>query len=347
VKSVSLIVSLSLAFSGAAFAQQSTGIRGSTTGDAQATATADKEGANVGSNAAGAASATTDHASASIDQGAELNATLTKPVDARNAKPGDEVTAAVTEDIKSSGQVAIKKGSKLVGHVTTARPLSGEKKSAEGGAGSQLGIVFDRAVLKDGTAVPINATVHALAAAESSVSMGMSDTNAGIAGAGSASGSARSSGGGLVGGVAGGASGAIGGVTGRTGAIANGAMSGSSAALSRSAGAVGGLNAAGRLTSGSKGTFGLKGIDVSPATSTDAKGSILSSSTQNVRLDRGTRMLLVNGGAGGASTIETSKEAASSTSATAAGAASVTGSQSRETAPADSAPAARKPVDRR
>lgn len=346
-KSVSLIVSLSLAFSGAALAQQSTGIQGSAAGDAQTTATADKEGANVSSRAAGAASATTDHASASIGQGTELNATLTRPVDARNAKPGDEVTATVSEDIKSSGQVLIKKGSKLVGHVTTARPLSGEKnsgekKSAEVGAGSQLGIVFDRAVLKDGTSVPINATVHALAAAESSASMGMSDANAGIAGAGSA----RSSGGGLVGGVAGGASGAIGGVAGRTGTIANGTVSGSGAALSRSAGAVGGLNAAGRLTSGSKGTFGLKGIDVSPATSADAKGSILSSSTQNVRLDRGTRMLLVNGGAKGASTIETSK-ATSSASATAAGAASVTGSQSRETTSSDSAPPAREPVDRR
>lgn len=338
-KSLSLIVSLSLV-SGAALAQQSIGIQGSGAGGAQTTATADKEGANVNSSAAGAATA--DHASASIGQGTELNATLTKPVDARNAKPGDEVTATVSEDIKSNGQVIVKKGSKLVGHVTTARPLSGEKKSAEGGADSQLGIVFDRAVLKDGTSVPINATVHALAAAESSASMGMSDANAGIAGAGSAAGSARSSGGGLVGGVAGGASGAIGGVTGRTGA-----MSGSSTALSRSAGAVGGLNAAGRLTSGSKGTFGLKGINVSPATSTDAKGSILNSSTQNVRLDRGTRMLLVSGGAAGASTIETSKATSSASATTAGAAASVTGSQSRETASSESAPPAREPVDRR
>jgi hypothetical protein len=342
VRSVSLIVSLSLAFSAAALAQQSTGIQGSAAGDAKTTATADKEGANVSSSAAGAASATTDHASASIGHGTELNATLTKPVDARKAKPGDEVTATVSEDIKSSGQVLIKKGSKLTGHVTTVRPLGGGKKSAESGAGSRLGIVFDRAVLKDGTSVPINATVQALAAAESSASMGMSDANAGIAGAGSA----RSSGGGLVGGVAGGASGAIGGVAGHTGAVANGTVSGSSAALNRSAGAVGGLNAAGRLTSGSKGTFGLQGIDVSPATSADAKGSILSSSTQNVRLDRGTRMLLVNGGAAGASTIETSK-AASSASAATAGAASVTSSQSRETASSKSARPDGEPVDHR
>jgi hypothetical protein len=346
VKSASLIVYLSLALGGAAMAQQSTGIQGSAAGDARATATADKEGANVSSGAAGAASATTDHAAASIGQGAELNATLSKPVDARNAKPGDEITATVSEDIKSNGRVLIKKGSKLVGHVTTARPLSSEKTSAEGAGGSQLGILFDRAVLKDGTSVPINATVQALAAAESSASMGMSDANAGLAGAGSVAGSARSSGGGLVGGVAGSASGAIGGVTGRTGAFANGTVSGSNAMLSRSAGAVGGLNAAGRLTSGSKGTFGLKGIEVAPATSADAKGSILTSATHNVRLDRGARMLLVNGSVASDSAIETSNPA-SSASATAAGAASVTGSQSRETAPSASAPPAREPVDRR
>jgi hypothetical protein len=318
VKTATFIVSLSLALSGAAMAQQSTGVQGSASGDARATAAADKEGANVSTSGDGAASAKTDHASAAVGQGTELNATLSKSVDARNAKPGDEITATANEDMKSDGRVLIKRGSKLVGHVTTARALGTEKKAAEGSTSSQLGIVFDRAVLKNGTTVPLSATVQALAAAEA---------NAGIAGAGSAAGSARSSGGGLVGGVAGGASGAIGGVAGRTGSIANGTVSSSSAALVRSAGAVGGLNAAGEFTSGSKGAFGLKGIDVSPATGSDAQGSIVSSSTQNVRLDRGTRMLLVNGGA--------------------AGAATVLGSQSRATAPSESTEAAREPADRR
>ena len=345
-KTASLIMSVSLAFSGAAMAQQSTSVQGSAAGNAQATAKADKEGANVSGGAAGAASATTNHASADIGQGTELNATLSKPVDARSAKSGDEVTASAGEDIKSNGRVIIRKGSKLVGHVTTARSLSGGKTSAQGNGGSQLGIMFDRAVLKDGTSVPLNATVQALAAAESSASMGMNDANASLGGAGSAAGSARSSGGGLVGNVAGGASGAIGGVTGRTGAVADGTMSGSSAVLSKSANAVGGVNAAGRLASGSKGTFGLKGIDVSPATSVDANGSILSSTTHDVKLDRGTRMLLVIGSAAGSSTMETSK-AATNASATAAGAASVTGSKAAEPASSESTPPAREPVDRR
>ena len=306
-KSASFIVSLSMAFSGAVLGQQSTDIQGSAAGGAQATAT-------------------TNRASGGIDQSAELNATLNRPVDARNAKAGDEITATVSEDVKSDGHVLIKRGSRLVGRVTTARARSG-KSAAEGGADSQLGIVFDRAVLKNGTTIPLSATVHALAAAESSASSGMSDANAGLAGAGSAAGSARSGGGGLVGGVAGGASGTVGGVTGSTGAVASGTVSGSGAALGRSAGAVGGLNAAGKLTSGSKGAFGLKGIDVSPAAGSDAQGSIISSSTQNVRLDRGTRMLLVNGGAAGAATAQ--------------------GSQSRATAPSEPAPPAREPVDRR
>jgi hypothetical protein len=71
----------------------------------------------------------------------------------------------------------------------------------------------------------------------------------------------------------------------------------------------------------------LKGIDVSPGAGSDAKGSIISSSTQNVRLDRGTRMLLVSGGAAGAATVE--------------------GPQSRATAPSEPAQPAREPVDRR
>jgi hypothetical protein len=342
-KSASLILAVSLALSGAAIAQQSTGIQGNAAGSAQATATADKEGANVSGSGAGSASATTNHAATNIAQGAELDATLSKPVDARKAKPGDEVTATVTEDIKSNGQIVIRRGSKLVGHVTTARPLSG---STQGSGGSQLGIVFDRAVLKDGTSVPLNATVQALAAAESSASVGMSDANAGLGGAGSAAGSARSSGGGLVGGVASGASGATGGIAGHTGVIANGTVSGSSAMLSKSANAVGGVNAAGRLTSGSKGTFGLKGIDVSPATGADANGSILNSTTHDVKLDRGTRMLLVSGSAAGTSTLETSK-ATTNASTTAAGAASVAGSKGKEPASSEPTPPAREPVDRR
>jgi hypothetical protein len=286
---------------------------------------ASKNGANAKGAATGSASS--DRASANVDQGVELDATLSKPVDARNAKPGDEVTAVANEDIKSNGQV-IKKGSKLMGHVTRARPLHTAEGSTQGSGASELGIVFDRAVLKDGREVPMNATVQALAAADSSASTGMHDANAGLGGAGAAAGSARSSGGGLVGGVAGGAAGSLGGVAGSTGGVVNATTAGSMSTLSKSAGAVGGVNAAGRFTSGAKGVFGMKGIDVTPAAGGSAEGSVLSSSSRTVRLDRGTRMLLVQGSGESSGAIETSKSA-SSVAGSAAGTASASGASNK------------------
>lgn len=322
-KPASLILCVSLALSAAAAAQQATGVQTNASGETRTNVSADRSRASASGSAAGSATATTDQGSASLAHGSEMNATLSKSVDARKAKPGDEVTAVVNEDIKSDGQVVIRKGSKLVGHVTAARPLGKTNGSAEGAADSQLGIVFDRAVVKGGREVPLHATVQALAAAESSASMGMNSASTGMGAAGGAAGSARSTGGGLVGGVAGSATGAVGGVAGSAGGIANTTVGASAGVLSRSSGAVGGLNAAGRLTSGSKGVFGMKDVELSSVTSGSAQDSVLSSSTRNVRLDRGTHMLLVHGSGSGNAAIDTSK-AASSASGSAVGSAGVT-----------------------
>ena len=297
-KSSLLIACIALTLSGAAVAQQNAAVQGNAAGQSNASVAADRNGASASHSAAGSVDAATEHGSVGLDQGTELNATLTKPVDARTAKPGDEVVATSNEDLKSNGQVIVKKGSKLVGRVTAARPLGRADGSADGAADSQLGIVFDRAVLKDGREVPLNASIQALAAAQSGASAGMDDVGAGFGGAGSAAGSARSSGGGLVGGVAGGATGAVGGIgSGAGGVVRSGA--GATAVLGKSAGAVGGLNATGQLSSGSKGVFGMKGVDIASATAGSAQGSVLTSSARNVRLDRGTHMLLVSGGGAG------------------------------------------------
>ena len=303
-KSTSLLVCpvvacVGLALSGAAVAQQSPAVQGSAAAESRTSVSADGTGANASHRNAGSAAVATDQASTRLDQGTEVNATLTKSLDARSAKPGDEVTATANEDIKSNGQVVVKKGSKLVGHVTAARPLGRAEGAASGKTDSQLGIVFDRAVLKDGREVPLNASIQALAAAESTASAGMSGADAGMGHATGAAGSAHSSGGGLVGGVAGGAAGAVGGVAGGVGGTVSSGVSGSTRALGKSAGAVGGLNAAGRFASGSKGVFGMKNIDISSAAAGSAQGSVLSSSSRNVQLDRGTRMLLISGSAAG------------------------------------------------
>jgi hypothetical protein len=364
-KSSSLLVCIALALSGAANAQQSTGVQGNAAGESKTSVTADGSGANASHGAAASAGVATEHASAGLDQGAELNATLAKPVDARTAKPGDEVVATANEDVKSNGRVVVKKGSTLVGHVTAARPLGRAQGSASGTADSQLGIVFDRAVLKDGQVVPLNASIQALAAAESSASARMNDIGGGL---GNAAGSARSSGGGLVGGVAGGATGTVGGLGSGAGGVVNSGVSGSAGVLGKSAGAVGGLNSSGQLTSGSKGVFGMKSVDISSAAAGSAEGSVLSSSARNVRLDRGTRMLLVGGNGAGSAATGVSKgtssasgnvagaanatgranNAAVNAAGSGSGAVDVAGEQSRGTTSPDvNAAPAREPVDKR
>jgi hypothetical protein len=237
-----------------------------------------------------------------------MNAVLTKPVDCKKNKPGDTVTGKTTENTKSDGEVVIPKGSKLVGHVTEA------KARGKGESESSLGIVFDKAILKNGQEVPLNANIQALAAAETMASGSLEAPDLAGSGLGSAggSGSARSSGGGgLVGGVASTAGGAVGGVTntaanvggtasGTVGSTVNAAGSTTSTLGSTSRGAVGGLNAAGQLTSNSQGVFGLNGLNLNAAGSNSTQGSLITSTGRNVHLDSGTRMLLAAQGQAGA-----------------------------------------------
>jgi len=99
-----------------------------------------------------------------------------------------------------------------------------------------------------------------------------------------------------VGGVAGGAV--------NTAANAGGSVAGASK------GAVGGLNAAGQLTSNSQGVFGLNGLNLNAAASNATQGSVITSAGKNVHLDSGTRMLLVSQAQAG-SQGETKQPAAS------------------------------------
>ena len=263
-------------------------------GDASTTSstdvTANRNGASATNSSTSTASAGTKHAQADAAGSSEMSATLTKPVDARNAKPGDPITATNDRDAKTADGTSIKQGSKLLGHVTKAQPLD---KSASGkadvSAGSMLALVFDKAVLKDGREVPLNATIQAISAAESDASLASEMGGAGTSTVGSSLGSPRASGGGLIGGVGGSMAGglsATGGMAGGVGGMTNGTV--------HSAGAVGGLTSSGMLTSGSKGVFGVKGLDIVSSSTGSAEGSAITSSTRNVRLDGGTKMLLSN-----------------------------------------------------
>ena len=253
-------------------------------------------------SAASAASTQNGQTNASLGSGAAINAELTAPVDSKKAKPGDPVAARTTEPTKSNGKTVIPKGCKLVGHVTQATAR------AKGDSESALGVVFDKAILKNGQEVPLNVAIQALASAQSAASANAGNDLSAAGGAGTyAGGSGRATGGGALGGVtstAGGAAGTVTNTAASAGNTAGGALNSTANAatntVAASKGAVGGLNAAGQLTSSSQGVFGLQGVNLSSATAGTAQGSLITCTGKNLHLDSGTQMLLVTQAAGSA-----------------------------------------------
>lgn len=275
-----------------------------------ASASGSKQGAQASSNSAAAASGSTNAGtnSAALAGGSTVNAELSAPLDSKKCKQGDPVKARTTEPVKSGGKTIIPRGSRLEGHVTRA------SSRAKGDSESAIGIVFDRAILKKGEEVPLNAEIRAIASAQDSASTAGSDFDSmGNMGA-SAAGTGMAGGRGALGGVAPTAGGTLGSVTNtaaRVDGAAGGALNstgnatGSVAGASR--GAIGGLNSAGQLTSSSQGVFGLNGLSLSSAAENSAEGSLITSTGKNVHLDSGTRMLLVSQARSGAEPSSNSK----------------------------------------
>lgn len=233
---------------------------------------------------------------ASLPDGTKIDATLATSLDARWSRPGDDVEVRSEEDIKEDGKVVLKKGTHLVGHVTQAQMRAGKQTQ------SQLGIVFDHAVLKDGEEVPFSASIQALASAQPASPATADDLMASGGGVSAVRGPAR--GAGLASGLASTANATTGGATsGSTSALMNTSASvplnagGTLNAATRSSGAVGGLTATGRLSPGSIGVFGLEGVSIDAAPSAAAQANTtFSSSTKNIHFDSGTQLLLrING----------------------------------------------------
>lgn len=311
---------------------EGTAAQGSGSASSSTAVTADRSGASATNGSAAAASASSQHANADAAGNSEMSATLSKPVDARKAKPGDTVTATNDKDTKTADGTNIARGARLVGHVTKAQPLD---KSASGSAAAEstLAVVFDKAILKDGREVPLNATIQAVSAARSDASFASDMGGAGLSTAGMGAGSGRAAGGGLVGragGTVGGGLGAAGGLSGGVGSGVGGAAGGVAGATTHSAGAVGGLSSSGALTSGSRGVFGIQGLDIASSSAGSAEGSVITSSTRNVRLDSGTQMLLSSSAGGNSATASGAAQAAGSASKNDA----AKGSSGKSTAPA-------------
>jgi hypothetical protein len=210
-----------------------------------------------------------------LQAGSTVQAELVKPLDAHKNKVGDEVVAKTTHDVKSEGHVIVPKGSKLVGHVTEAKAHSKDQ------ADSELGIAFDRVILKNGTEMPLALGIQAIGRSQANATATEDDAMMTSAGGGAmGSTSVRPTGGG----------GMVGGVRSTAGGVVNAAGSTAGTAVN-TAGTAGGA-VSGSLSSTSQGVVGLQGLSLSADTSNATHASVVSSSSGNVHLDSGTEMVL-------------------------------------------------------
>jgi hypothetical protein len=216
-------------------------------------------------------------ASGQIATGTMIPAELSKSVDAKKAKPGDQVVAKTTQDMLASGRVVIPRNSKIIGHVTEAKAR--EKGESE----SSLGIVFDKVVMRDGHELPLNASIQALAAAQSNTALDNEPMMGQPVGAPGGGAPGRTGGGGMIGGV------------GRTASEAGGTVANTAGNVGRTAGSTvgsaSGVAGNARLNKNSQGVVGLSGLSLNAAADAN-QGTVISSQNKNVKLDSGTELML-------------------------------------------------------
>jgi hypothetical protein len=210
------------------------------------------------------ASARSEQAEAILAPGTPILAELSSGLDSKKLKAGDKVTARVAEPMKSNdGRMIMPRGTKLEGHVTQADARS------KGGSASTLGIQFDKAELKDGTGIALNVVIQAMAPRASSgpVSAGDDDSSPRAIG------------------------------TNQTSPMGGGHTPppNSGPQTADAGGAPGNCPAAGgpRLDERSQGAVGMKGITLDSQPVDGRAATIISSNGKNVKLDDGTRLVLV------------------------------------------------------
>lgn len=203
-----------------------------------------------------------------IAPGSVIPVQLTKTVDAKKAKTGDPITAKVTMDMTTStGEVLVPKDTKVIGHITEAQARTKEQKE------SQLGIAFDRALLKDGE-VSLPMSIQAVIAPPSNnANGGESDQGASPPPVGGSAASPMSGG--------------------RNGSAGQTQAGGTppSALPSEGTGASQGNGARPPINGNTQGVVGISNLKLEPGQSA-AQGSVLSSEKNNVKVESGTMLLL-------------------------------------------------------
>lgn len=205
-----------------------------------------------------------------IAPGSVIPVQLSKTVDAKNAKTGDEVVATVTQDMKTnSGEVLVPKDTKVIGHITEAQARNKQQKQSE------LGIVFDRADVK-GTQMQLPMSIQAVIAlpSPSNQSSACGTEQAPSAPAG---GSANSS---PMGG----------GRAGSTGGTAPSAPQSYPSGAASESEPQGGPRPA--ITGNTQGVIGMSDVKLESGAQNTQQGSVLTSEKNNVKIEKGTMLLL-------------------------------------------------------
>jgi hypothetical protein len=212
-------------------------------------------------------SAQAETATTALPSGTALNAQVNSSVDSKKAKVGDKVEAHTTEELKYAGKTIVPLGAKLEGRVTEATARS------KGDNRSTLSIEFDKAITKKGEEIPLNLAIVAVASPQSDYSGGSSSPGSdpmaergGAAAGGSPMGSPRPQA-------------PPGGYPGGTG-------------TSQSPIAAGGSGST--LPADSRGVYGLKDLKLMEASLNGSPKTVITSDGKNVRLDGGTRLLLIS-----------------------------------------------------
>ena len=192
-------------------------------------------------------------------------AVLTKSLESKSATANQEVILRTTSDVIVNGKVIIPKGSKLLGHVSEVATKGKDEPQ------SVLAIIIEKAVTTDGTEIPLQAIIAAVARPSSALS---SDPTYGMMHSNEPK---------MIG-------------TGPGSAPSTGGLSASSKASSTAAVATanikGGMDETSLLDENSQGAEGYEGLSLSWHLMAPPPVTVFASKGKNVKLEAGTQMLL-------------------------------------------------------
>jgi hypothetical protein len=228
-------------------------------------------GAMVATAPSAATSTARDPADAAVlPSGTALHAVLNSSLDSKKAKVGEKVEAHTTQAVTIDGRTIVPRGAQLEGHVAEATARS------RGDQGSTLAIQFDKAIPRKGQDIPLNVLIMAVAppqpqpfeSAPGPGSDAMGDRGADAAGGSPMAGASRPP---------------------NPGEMPGSSVSGGTLSPEQPAE----RTASAGLPANARGVYGMRNLKLMETKSPQGQTTFLTSTAKEVRLDSGTRLLLL------------------------------------------------------